>query len=126
MTLITLLVNKFLTLVGATDVASTPSSTVTLFAILAIASTVTGLLTIANRRPVLSKYDKYTDESVKNASTLLGIGDLVLAVLHVVIGVLTLETVPVMIVSIAAGIVFAAFVATNTMANRKLVKKAAA
>ncbi len=126
MTLVTLIVNKFLTLLGATEVASTASSTVSLFAILAIASTVTGMMTIANRRPVLSKYKKYTDESLENASLLLGLSDLALAVLHVIIGVLTLEAVPTVIVSVAAGAVLAAFIVIDTLANKKLVKKSIA
>lgn len=122
MTLINILTDKFLTLIGQGDIAATRSSSHILFGIFAIVLVVAGLMTIANRHPVLSKYKGYTKESVANASTLLGVCDIILGLVDVVIGVLTVSPATTFPIGCAAIAGMLAFITLMSAATTRLVK----
>lgn len=122
MTLISALVNKFLVSVGAADVAATESSSVTFFVFFAITMIVSGILTIVKKRPVIGKYESYTPASVARAALPLGIGEIVLGILDIIIGVIRLDRLPVVLIGAAAAAALAAFIVIETLGNKKLVK----
>lgn len=128
MTLISMLVNKLLNLIGLKDLAATnvERSTQILFIILALISVIGGCYMIVKKRPMRNKYAEYTPESVAKASLLLGVSDILIGIFNVFVGVLRLDTVPNIIIYIGSALFLVLGSVVSVMATKKLEKKAGA
>ena len=125
MTLIALLVDKLLRLVGLNALAEVESSTVVLFIILAAIELINGLFIIIKKRPIRKKkYSEYTPESVRKASFLLGITDILVCIFDIFVGVLKFDTVPNMVIYVGSAVSLVVSTVISVIATRKLEKKA--
>lgn len=123
MTLISLLINKLLNLIGLKELAAVESSSVILFIIFTLISVIGGCYLIIKKHPIRNRYAEYTPESVAKASLMLGISDILVGVFNIFVGVLKLDTMPNIIIYVGSAFFLALSSVISVMATKKLEKK---
>lgn len=123
MTLISTLVNKFMILIGLSDEELLKSNSIDLFAVLALIMFVIGIMTIVRNRPVTNSYNKYTTESLLKAAKLIGLSNIVLGVFDIVVGVIKMEWVNWIVLTVLAVVILVIYGVMVAKIEKIVVKK---
>ena len=123
MTLISTLVNKFMILIGLSDEELLKSNSIDLFAVLALIMFVIGIMTIVRNRPVTNSYNKYTTESLLKAAKLIGLSNIVLGVFDIVVGVIKMEWVNWIVLTVLAVVILVIYGVLVAKVEKIVVKK---